>query len=264
MILQKGPQHSSEIEGKPCAAPNNLSASNFSTQHNTHTLSLLSSRSRRAGNPRRRPPPPPPPPSRQANPHGPRSPPPPPAAMEAAFDAYFRAADLDRDGRISGQEAVAFFKASALPQPVLAQVFNPPAPPHIDLAFDSPDHLNPPQFRALLPSSPADFDPCYLCSFLHAPSSHLLLPLTHRCCCFICFLIQSLPFSVFFYYSYLPTTSSLLLPYGLYLFGVPLNQYIYSHIDRELYSSEECHFLLSFIIYTILCPLLPQWAQLGS
>ena len=51
--------------------------------------------------------------------------------MEAAFDAYFRAADLDRDGRISGQEAVAFFKGSGLPQPVLAQVtlrspFSPP------------------------------------------------------------------------------------------------------------------------------------------
>ncbi|KAK1613428.1 hypothetical protein QYE76_037101 [Lolium multiflorum] len=43
--------------------------------------------------------------------------------MEAAFDAYFRAADLDRDGRISGQEAVAFFKGSGLPQPVLAQVW---------------------------------------------------------------------------------------------------------------------------------------------
>jgi len=42
--------------------------------------------------------------------------------MEAAFDAYFRTADLDRDGRISGQEAVAFFKGSGLPQPVLAQV----------------------------------------------------------------------------------------------------------------------------------------------
>jgi hypothetical protein len=42
--------------------------------------------------------------------------------MEAAFDSYFRAADLDRDGRISGQEAVAFFKGSGLPQPVLAQV----------------------------------------------------------------------------------------------------------------------------------------------
>ncbi|KAG8074543.1 hypothetical protein GUJ93_ZPchr0006g41181 [Zizania palustris] len=43
--------------------------------------------------------------------------------MEAPFDAYFRAADLDRDGRISGQEAVAFFKASGLPQPVVAQIW---------------------------------------------------------------------------------------------------------------------------------------------
>ncbi|XP_062234018.1 uncharacterized protein LOC133931198 isoform X2 [Phragmites australis] len=43
--------------------------------------------------------------------------------MEAAFDAYFRAADLDRDGRISGQEAVAFFKGSGLPQPLLAQIW---------------------------------------------------------------------------------------------------------------------------------------------
>lgn len=52
-------------------------------------------------------------------------------AMEAAFDAYFRAADLDRDGRISGQEAVAFFKGSGLPQPVLAQVVlrSPLSPP---------------------------------------------------------------------------------------------------------------------------------------
>lgn len=38
------------------------------------------------------------------------------------FDAYFRRADLDQDGRISGPEAVAFLKGSNLPQPVLAQV----------------------------------------------------------------------------------------------------------------------------------------------
>lgn len=38
------------------------------------------------------------------------------------FDTYFRRADLDRDGRISGAEAVAFFQASGLPTPVLAQV----------------------------------------------------------------------------------------------------------------------------------------------
>jgi len=38
------------------------------------------------------------------------------------FDAYFRRADLDRDGRISGAEAVAFFQGSNLPKQVLAQV----------------------------------------------------------------------------------------------------------------------------------------------
>ncbi|KAB2626337.1 hypothetical protein D8674_017997 [Pyrus ussuriensis x Pyrus communis] len=31
------------------------------------------------------------------------------------FDAYFRRADLDRDGRISGNEAVAFFQGSGRP-----------------------------------------------------------------------------------------------------------------------------------------------------
>ncbi|XP_075483105.1 uncharacterized protein LOC142523259 isoform X2 [Primulina tabacum] len=39
------------------------------------------------------------------------------------FEAYFQVADTDRDGRISGNEAVAFFKASNLPQRVLAQVW---------------------------------------------------------------------------------------------------------------------------------------------
>lgn len=38
------------------------------------------------------------------------------------FDAYFRRADLDRDGRISGSEAVAFFQTTNLPKHVLAQV----------------------------------------------------------------------------------------------------------------------------------------------
>lgn len=38
------------------------------------------------------------------------------------FEAYFRRADLDQDGRISGAEAVAFFQGSNLPKPVLAQV----------------------------------------------------------------------------------------------------------------------------------------------
>lgn len=39
------------------------------------------------------------------------------------FDAYFRKADLDGDGQISGAEAVAFFQGSNLPKQVLAQVF---------------------------------------------------------------------------------------------------------------------------------------------
>jgi hypothetical protein len=39
-----------------------------------------------------------------------------------AFEAYFRRADLNQDGRISGQEAVAFFQGANLPQQVLAQV----------------------------------------------------------------------------------------------------------------------------------------------
>ncbi|XP_050145900.1 uncharacterized protein LOC126621422 isoform X6 [Malus sylvestris] len=41
------------------------------------------------------------------------------------FDAYFRRADLDRDGRISGNEAVAFFQGSGLPKQVLAQQLMP-------------------------------------------------------------------------------------------------------------------------------------------
>ncbi|KAJ8544750.1 hypothetical protein K7X08_017333 [Anisodus acutangulus] len=39
------------------------------------------------------------------------------------FEAYFRRADLDQNGRISGAEAVAFLKGSNLPQPVLAQIW---------------------------------------------------------------------------------------------------------------------------------------------
>ncbi|KAK2975686.1 hypothetical protein RJ640_027789 [Escallonia rubra] len=39
------------------------------------------------------------------------------------FEAYFRRADLDQDGRISGAEAVGFFKGSNLPQQVLAQIW---------------------------------------------------------------------------------------------------------------------------------------------
>lgn len=38
------------------------------------------------------------------------------------FEAYFRRADLDGDGRISGAEAVSFFQGSNLTKQVLAQV----------------------------------------------------------------------------------------------------------------------------------------------
>lgn len=40
------------------------------------------------------------------------------------FEAYFRRADLDGDGRISGAEAVSFFQGSNLTKQVLAQVLN--------------------------------------------------------------------------------------------------------------------------------------------
>ncbi|KAJ7962446.1 Calcium-binding EF hand-like protein [Quillaja saponaria] len=39
------------------------------------------------------------------------------------FDAYFRRADLDRDGRISDAEAVSFFQGSGLSRQVLAQIW---------------------------------------------------------------------------------------------------------------------------------------------
>ena len=40
------------------------------------------------------------------------------------FEAYFKRADLDGDGRISGAEAVAFLQGSNLPKQVLAQVLH--------------------------------------------------------------------------------------------------------------------------------------------
>ncbi|KAI7727889.1 hypothetical protein M8C21_010178 [Ambrosia artemisiifolia] len=39
------------------------------------------------------------------------------------FEAYFKRADVDQDGRVSGSEAVSFFQASGLPKPVLAQIW---------------------------------------------------------------------------------------------------------------------------------------------
>ncbi|MFS8033302.1 putative EF-hand domain-containing protein [Helianthus anomalus] len=38
------------------------------------------------------------------------------------LELYFKRADVDQDGRVSGSEAVLFFQASGLPKPVLAQV----------------------------------------------------------------------------------------------------------------------------------------------
>ncbi|KAM0040273.1 putative EF-hand domain-containing protein [Helianthus debilis subsp. tardiflorus] len=37
------------------------------------------------------------------------------------FELYFKRADVDQDGRVSGSEAVSFFQASGLSKPVLAQ-----------------------------------------------------------------------------------------------------------------------------------------------
>ncbi|KVH88235.1 epidermal growth factor receptor substrate 15-like 1 [Cynara cardunculus var. scolymus] len=39
------------------------------------------------------------------------------------FELYFKRADVDQDGRVSGSEAVSFFQASGLPKPVLAQIW---------------------------------------------------------------------------------------------------------------------------------------------
>ncbi|CAN7034904.1 unnamed protein product [Brassica rapa subsp. trilocularis] len=40
------------------------------------------------------------------------------------FEAYFKRADLDGDGRISGAEAVGFFQESGLPKPVIFQILS--------------------------------------------------------------------------------------------------------------------------------------------
>ncbi|KAF3434871.1 hypothetical protein FNV43_RR21958 [Rhamnella rubrinervis] len=47
-----------------------------------------------------------------------------PAANADLFDVYFRRADLDKDGRISGGEAVSFFQGSGLSKQVLAQIWS--------------------------------------------------------------------------------------------------------------------------------------------
>jgi hypothetical protein len=50
------------------------------------------------------------------------------ASSPDLFDAYFRRADADGDGRISGQEAVSFFQGANLSRDVLARVFFPSLP----------------------------------------------------------------------------------------------------------------------------------------
>lgn len=45
------------------------------------------------------------------------------------FDNWFRVADKDRDGVVSGAEAVEFFQRSKLPQPTLFQVYICTSPP---------------------------------------------------------------------------------------------------------------------------------------
>ncbi|KAL5706109.1 hypothetical protein ACHQM5_024317 [Ranunculus cassubicifolius] len=47
-----------------------------------------------------------------------------PAATTDLFDLYFRRADLNQDGKISGAEAVAFFQGASLPKQVLAQIWD--------------------------------------------------------------------------------------------------------------------------------------------
>jgi hypothetical protein len=64
------------------------------------------------------------------------------AGMEA-FEAYFRRADLNQDGRISGQEAVAFFQGAGLPQQVLAQVRAKPRSPRPPQFLSPTGHSSP-------------------------------------------------------------------------------------------------------------------------
>lgn len=47
------------------------------------------------------------------------------AASAAVYDRWFQIADADRDGRVTGQDAVHFFERSGLPREVLAKVRKP-------------------------------------------------------------------------------------------------------------------------------------------
>lgn len=45
-------------------------------------------------------------------------------AYADVFEAFFVNADMDRDGRINGSEAINFFRAAELSQPTLAKVLH--------------------------------------------------------------------------------------------------------------------------------------------
>lgn len=46
------------------------------------------------------------------------------AANTAGYDRWFAIADSDRDGRVTGKDAVEFFQRSGLPREVLAKVWD--------------------------------------------------------------------------------------------------------------------------------------------
>jgi EH domain-containing protein 1 len=45
-------------------------------------------------------------------------------ANAATYDRWFKVADSDQDGRLTGADAVAFFQRSGLPRDVLARVWD--------------------------------------------------------------------------------------------------------------------------------------------
>lgn len=59
------------------------------------------------------------------------------------FEMYFKRADLDKDGIVSGAEALPFFQATGLPKSILAKIWN-----YID--EDRNGYLNRPQFNNFL------------------------------------------------------------------------------------------------------------------
>lgn len=60
-------------------------------------------------------------------------------ALDALYNRWFAAADMDRDGRVMGQEAVMFLSRSGLPQPTLAKIW--------EIAVQGTPWLDPASFR---------------------------------------------------------------------------------------------------------------------